>query len=768
MKIKRGIRTMFHDVWSLMYKRLKKVDPDDYNQKYNVPDKHSGLGSGGNGIVKRATCIETGNQVAIKILSIDAKADKEKRLRFEDEINTMVQAGKQVKGIIPILDYSIDGCWYVMPIAESIKSHCEDIDSIIQGVLQVAKSLSEIHALGFSHRDVKPDNMLFYEGRWVLCDFGLVDIPDNPHNLTKNHTRVGAIKTLAPEMSRYPKDADGKKADVYSLGKSLWMLLTGNKDSFDGHYLVTDEAISLHKYEELKEHHLVEIDLLLEEATRNDPEDRPTMTQFVERIIEWQETKKSIEKQQISNWLFLKQYLFYGIGPERCTWSDPDEIKRVLSLLSLLPLYSHLFFPGRGWMELKKVETSTELNSIDIHTGFYIYRVKCGKLHFESFRNPRWNYFLMEAAPVEEVVGKEVDDYFEQVIEDSPGHYVSAVDYMYGVYDYNTGEKLPSGSRLLIRCLKGKYLIILKFGPYNQISETDDGRHANCSNDEFREYVESLQNLYEQYNLLSEQEWKESYRRIVEDCPFKPRIEITSANELTVVNGKEFLKKEWRNFDFSQIINHFSGMSVGKAKYRFTFYNNNDSQDVIDLLFSDTKYYLCKDGFVRKLPINSPDVFEATNRDSAISISKGLKELIGKYCEGKVLEFEQPYFTVDISKVELPECFFTKEEIRELMKDADDRVNNTLVIDENGTAHLIQDFDETSCYPVVYETWCARNNYVGRYSSLQDSDSSYHYCLGKWRDYLRTGRGQHRDDYDPYNESEEELISEISSICEKH
>ena len=108
--------------------------------------------------------------------------------------------------------------------------------------------------------------------------------------------------------------------------------------------------------------------------------------------------------------------------------------------------------------------------------------------------------------------------------------------------------------------------------------------------------------------------------------------------------------------------------------------------------------------------------------------------------------------------------FTTKSEIKKLMRDADDRLNNTLVIDEDGFAHIIQDKNLTKFYPVVSETWGSRNVYVGRYSTLSDLDSAYHYCLGKWLLYLKSKVGQHMDDYDDNYMSEEELINEIENV----
>jgi hypothetical protein len=65
------------------------------------------------------------------------------------------------------------------------------------------------------------------------------------------------------------------------------------------------------------------------------------------------------------------------------------------------------------------------------------------------------------------------------------------------------------------------------------------------------------------------------------------------------------------------------------------------------------------------------------------------------------------------------------------MRSADDRVNNTFVIDENGYAQIVQRHNESNFYPLRYETWCAGNVYVGRYSRLSDIEDTYIYSLEK-------------------------------------
>ena len=98
------------------------------------------------------------------------------------------------------------------------------------------------------------------------------------------------------------------------------------------------------------------------------------------------------------------------------------------------------------------------------------------------------------------------------------------------------------------------------------------------------------------------------------------------------------------------------------------------------------------------------------------------------------------------------------------MRAADDRIDNILVISIDGSAHIIPYSQNTSLYPVIHETWCAGNNYVGRYSTLSCLDSAYHYCLAKWYDYLKYGYGQPMEDWDSCSLSVEELVEKIKKI----
>lgn len=98
----------------------------------------------------------------------------------------------------------------------------------------------------------------------------------------------------------------------------------------------------------------------------------------------------------------------------------------------------------------------------------------------------------------------------------------------------------------------------------------------------------------------------------------------------------------------------------------------------------------------------------------------------------------------------------TFEEIKELMRNADDSFNNKLEIDEDGTVHILQNPQLGCLYPVSIETWCAGNGYVGLVSSLSDALPSYHLC---WLHYLMTEKCQYDDAY--VFVDEEEIIKKL-------
>jgi serine/threonine protein kinase len=730
-----------------------------YEHKYSIEKKT--LGPGGNADVFKAVRIADGQEVAIKILKKSLRKSNEKRARFEDEIRVMSENSPIIDGILPIFDYSIKGCWYTMPIATPITTHTKDfrqISDVIDGFIQLSETLIQLHEKGLSHRDIKPDNIYSFNNRYCLGDFGIVDIPNNPKNLTKKSDRIGARFTIAPEMLRDSKNADGRKADVYSLAKTLWMVLIDNKDGFDGQYNFIDESISLHSSEKLSKIHLVEIDELLLTATKNSPDDRPSMLEFKDMLLAWKDTFVNPQKVQRSNWNFIIKHLFVGNYPASCSWSDIDSIVYVLNIVSKLPAYNYMIFSDHGGLDFQKAQRANEDGCIYVYATNMRLLVKPKLLSLEVFNYSEWNYFLLELEKQDAILDNpEAGDEF--LVEDMPAHYVSGKYAQYGVYDYDSGEPLPHNYKTVYRYLKGKFLIVLKDGIYNGVRSVTDGRHGDCSGSQFREYMGLMKITYE--TLLDKVKYPlDLLDNLFNQNPFKidqPQSKEESSNFKWI--SSEFINENYEKFCFKDILEEIESNEPSNIAFFYRF--NKDNTVSFSTMFSKEKLYLCRDGYIRSLQENDEKILLVYDRKSAINLFINLEKKLNQFCDANEDDYIGVNFSVSLRRIGKPTHLFTKEEIKEIMTNADDRVNNTLVIDENGYAQIVQNHYESSFYPLRHETWNAGNVYVGKYSRLTDLDDSYIYSLDKWLEYLSTNKKAIYQDYVSNSKPVEELIKEI-------
>lgn len=93
---------------------------------------------------------------------------------------------------------------------------------------QLISAVDFCHSRGVSHRDLKPENLLLDEtnGDLKVSDFGLSALPEQLRNDGLLHTQCGTPAYVAPEILR-KKGYDGAKADIWSCGVVLFVLLAG-------------------------------------------------------------------------------------------------------------------------------------------------------------------------------------------------------------------------------------------------------------------------------------------------------------------------------------------------------------------------------------------------------------------------------------------------------------------------------------------------------------------------------------------------------------
>src|SRR5262249_54099608 len=95
-------------------------------------------------------------------------------------------------------------------------------------IRQVALAVAYAHGQGVIHRDLKPGNiMLDAAGQPRVTDFGLAKRTDADSSLTQAGQVMGTPSYMPPEQAEGKNEQVGALADVYSLGATLYCLVTG-------------------------------------------------------------------------------------------------------------------------------------------------------------------------------------------------------------------------------------------------------------------------------------------------------------------------------------------------------------------------------------------------------------------------------------------------------------------------------------------------------------------------------------------------------------
>jgi serine/threonine protein kinase len=214
------------------------------------------LGRGGMGVVYEAEQISLRRRVALKVLPFAAAVDARRLQRFKTE--ALAAASLQHERIVPV--HAV-GCergvhYYAMPYIEGqslagliaeLRHHrakasadpatttlsrewSEDRrayhDRVADLGRQAALALEYAHQAGIVHRDIKPSNLLLdLRGQVWVTDFGLAQVTGDP-GLTMTGELLGTLRYASPEQLQVRRGIVDHRSDIYSLGATLYELLT--------------------------------------------------------------------------------------------------------------------------------------------------------------------------------------------------------------------------------------------------------------------------------------------------------------------------------------------------------------------------------------------------------------------------------------------------------------------------------------------------------------------------------------------------------------
>lgn len=190
------------------------------------------LGSGAFGVVWAANALDSGESVALKLLSSSGVSAQ----RFEREAHAVARISHP--HIVEFLGAgpAPGGHYLAMelaggrPLRESLHRQ-RSVAEVLAIVTQTCAALRAAHEVGVAHRDLKPDNIMVESSssgeRVKVVDFGLAKLHGRDQvDVTATGEVFGTPLYMSPEQLRGSRDA-GPPADVYALGVIAFELLEG-------------------------------------------------------------------------------------------------------------------------------------------------------------------------------------------------------------------------------------------------------------------------------------------------------------------------------------------------------------------------------------------------------------------------------------------------------------------------------------------------------------------------------------------------------------
>ncbi|MFL2095549.1 protein kinase domain-containing protein [Marinilactibacillus psychrotolerans] len=285
--IEKGI-TKFNDILDLEGYLLKPINGQ--LMLIQEDDDLIKIGTGGFAEVYKSKS----SGYAIKKLKDSLLYEKGMKHRFAREYEITKELSN-IEGVIPIYGFRHDNLSYEMLLCNKTLDDVIDEgnlnenekDNIIDFILEV---IEKVHDRNIIHRDLSLNNVLYHRGNYYITDFGIGKSLDKEYShRTIDTMGVGQLLYVAPEQINLLADA-GKYSDVYSIGKMINAILTGDprNDEHQYQYIVGKATASTPsaRYQNAKEFKVAL------ETFRNRKSDTESLNKIYEQIQSQQYTQE--------------------------------------------------------------------------------------------------------------------------------------------------------------------------------------------------------------------------------------------------------------------------------------------------------------------------------------------------------------------------------------------------------------------------------------------------------------------------------------------
>jgi serine/threonine protein kinase len=199
------------------------------------------IGEGAMGIVYSVEHAQTGEHLALKVMTAHQVATRDAIERFKRE----ARASAKIKSehVVRIIDADVapelDRAPYlVMDLLDGTDLEKASGDQplpapvVLDWLRQIARALDKAHRIGITHRDLKPENLFLThreDGSPLIkiLDFGIAKISAESTGTTQSGQILGTPLYMSPEQARGDPALIGPSADLYALGLIAYKLLTG-------------------------------------------------------------------------------------------------------------------------------------------------------------------------------------------------------------------------------------------------------------------------------------------------------------------------------------------------------------------------------------------------------------------------------------------------------------------------------------------------------------------------------------------------------------